>query len=594
MDCFRGRFALFVVLAIGGLAAPHAARAADPCTETSPDWCTYGKTANRTFHGVSSLTPYTIQTLVPAWYFATGDAVSANPVVAKGSVYVGSWDGYFYAIDAKTGKQRWSYKMKPQPGVHPPTGKRPHRNGRIPHYLEVLQTNPQAVVDEILTDVTTSGGIETSTAYYLLGNETTGGEDLVIFGGGYTLYALRARDGADFFPPHDYPTTGCSTVKSVHPNQLSLVEVEPMATCPPGDPTVDQGRIFSSPAVVDDRILFSVDSDGQNGHRGYMVAAALETGEPIWIRELDVDASGTIQNDGCGNVWASPTIVGETEVVTVSDCDFKNLDPYYEKVVALDLDKGKVKWIFDPGRDDPDCDWDFGATVNYGTDDLGVPFLGAAGKDGTYYRIDPDDGTLVWRRNLVFGGFSGGFIGSTAFDGQRAYGATALGDFGRFEGFGSLGCMPLATNADGHPDLLIQEPSLHAMDARNGSVVWQGLLSQSFGPTVVANGLVFVGTGTNAQIHIHDAATGIPLKVIQLPASSLSGIIPAGDSIYFGIGSGEQPIPGGVVAMRPIGEKLLDTLPPLPISSLPPLKLPEIPFPSIPLPPLALPDLGVP
>ena len=58
--------------------------------------------------------------------------------------------------------------------------------------------------------------------------------------------------------------------------------------------------------------------------------------------------------------------------------------------------------------------------------------------------------------NAQYGGFSGGFIGSTAFDGERVYGATALGDFGRFEGFGSLGCMPLQTNADGNLDLLIR------------------------------------------------------------------------------------------------------------------------------------------
>ena len=127
MDSFCGRFLLLAMLAVGGPLGLGTSHAAAPCTETSPDWCTYGKTTNRTFHGVTSLTPYTIQTLVPAWYFHTGDAVTANPVVAKGSVYVGSWDGYFYAIDAKTGKQRWSYKLKPQPGVHPPTGRRPRR-----------------------------------------------------------------------------------------------------------------------------------------------------------------------------------------------------------------------------------------------------------------------------------------------------------------------------------------------------------------------------------------------------------------------------------------------------------------------------------
>src|ERR1043166_8076675 len=164
MDSLRGLLVLLFTLALGTPLGLGTAAAADPCTESSPDWCTYGKTAQRTFHGVTTLTPYTIQTLVPAWYFPTGDAVTANPVVAKGSVYVGSWDGFFYAIDAKTGKLRWSYKMKPQPGVRPPTGKRPQRNGRIPRYLEVLQSNPQAIVGEVVADVTSDGGLDTSTA----------------------------------------------------------------------------------------------------------------------------------------------------------------------------------------------------------------------------------------------------------------------------------------------------------------------------------------------------------------------------------------------------------------------------------------------
>jgi outer membrane protein assembly factor BamB len=39
--------------------------------------------------------------------FQTGGPIRATPIVYDGVVYVGSGDGYFYAIDAKTGVLRW-------------------------------------------------------------------------------------------------------------------------------------------------------------------------------------------------------------------------------------------------------------------------------------------------------------------------------------------------------------------------------------------------------------------------------------------------------------------------------------------------------
>jgi len=36
--------------------------------------------------------------------------VHASPAVVNGVVYVGSWDSYFYALDAATGKEKWRFK----------------------------------------------------------------------------------------------------------------------------------------------------------------------------------------------------------------------------------------------------------------------------------------------------------------------------------------------------------------------------------------------------------------------------------------------------------------------------------------------------
>jgi outer membrane protein assembly factor BamB len=54
------------------------------------------------------------------WRYDTGDTVRSSPVVGRGPqgrgeiVYVGSGDGRLYAIDAATGRRRWSYDTTPR------------------------------------------------------------------------------------------------------------------------------------------------------------------------------------------------------------------------------------------------------------------------------------------------------------------------------------------------------------------------------------------------------------------------------------------------------------------------------------------------
>src|SRR5438876_9982571 len=45
--------------------------------------------------------------LTKLWSFATGGPVAASAAIVGSTVYVGSWDGYEYALDAGTGAQKW-------------------------------------------------------------------------------------------------------------------------------------------------------------------------------------------------------------------------------------------------------------------------------------------------------------------------------------------------------------------------------------------------------------------------------------------------------------------------------------------------------
>jgi polyvinyl alcohol dehydrogenase (cytochrome) len=457
------------------------------------DWPTYGHDGQHTFHGRTTLTPGAATTLAPAWFFPTGLAVTATPTVVARTVYVGSWDGHFYAIALDTGKLRWKYQLASQPAVSPQPGGPP--------------------------DPGSDGGMVTSSAWFEPSNGAH--PDLVLFGGGYTLYALDATTG-NLFWRHDY--TGRPDL--------------------PADPVHDDARIFSSPVVVDGKVVVGVSVDGRRGRRGYVVAADVQTGDRVWTRETDVDASGAVLNDGCGNVWSSGTVLPALGLVVfdVADCRGSNSGPLSEGVVALRTVDGTIAWRFQPPRRDDGCDMDFGATANAGVNARGVArFLGVGGKDGTYYSLDPATGEPRWNTNVVFGGSAGGFIATTAYDGRRVYGSTALGDV---EG----PCAPTDPR-----DTQIQNPTVHVFKAHTGKVVFQDTGNASFAPTTVAQGLTFNCPALNAVINVRKASTGAQVAQVPLPAPCWSGIATIGDALVLGTGASFSSSGTGVLVLTPQG-----------------------------------------
>ncbi len=76
---------------------------------TAGDWPTYLHDAGRSAASVdeSTLSTNNADTLVKSWTFKTGGIIAAEPAVVAGTVYIGSWDGYEYALDAATGALKW-------------------------------------------------------------------------------------------------------------------------------------------------------------------------------------------------------------------------------------------------------------------------------------------------------------------------------------------------------------------------------------------------------------------------------------------------------------------------------------------------------
>ena len=181
-------------------------------------WASYGNGSEHDFTGPTTLTPSSVGSLREAWFFPTGDAVTATPTVVGGVAYFGSWDTKFYAVDVATGALRWSYQLDSQTGVTPYPGQQPRT-------------------------MDSDGGLVTSTAWYEPGSGSR--PNLVIFGGGYTLYAIDADDGQLYW-------------KHVYDGRPERAP----------SPTTDPTRIFSSPIVENGNVYFGTSTDGQPHERG--------------------------------------------------------------------------------------------------------------------------------------------------------------------------------------------------------------------------------------------------------------------------------------------------------------------------------------
>ena len=503
---------LWAALTLGGAVATLAPLGALPVAGGEPppantpalspwDWPSYGHDALHSFHGRTTLTEASVKTLRQAWFFPTGDAVTATPTVVGDTVYAGSWDDSFYAVNLQTGRLRWRVRLSPQNAITP----YPEQNPR---------------------DVTSDGGLVTSSAWY----QPAGGRRpaLVIFAGGYTLYALDATTGALFWK-HAYP-----------------------GVAGPLEPSHDSTRIFSSPVVSDGRVLFGVDEDRQSRSAGYLAAASLNTGDPVWEFQTDVGSRGQVLDDSCGSVWSSGTVLPDLGLVVfgTADCQFSGAERYADAVIALRIRSGTLAWRFHPLGHAPACDDDFGSSANAGLDAGGTTtFLGEGSKNGTYYSLDPRTGRLRWATNVVFGGSSGGFIGSTAYDGSYVVGATGLGDFLPRAGGKNTVCDPSDPR-----DTATQNPSDHAFHATGGSIAWQASGTASFGATTIAGGMAFNGLALAATaIQVRDVATGTLLAQVPLPQANWSGIATVGDAVVLGLGSTFDPSSSGIEVLTPGG-----------------------------------------
>lgn len=444
----RALFGLVAAVALVGAGMPVATESSAPAKPISRcDWPMWGQRVERPFAYPcpTDLGPETVQELKQLWFFNAKDTVTATPAVVDGVAYVGDWSGNFYAIDVKTGKPRWTYEA--------------HVHGQV--YAG------QIVSSAAVADVK--------------------GERTVFFGGGKTLYALRADDGEERWK-HEVGRRGDDN---------------------------DPSEIESSPVVTDGLVVFGTDvHNSGKGEPAAVIALDATTGKERWTTVTAPTEGDGATGPGCGDVWGSPTVDPSTKLVFVGTGNCTSSPDGYgrfaEAIVALELGTGQVRWTYQPHQPNRD-DLDFAGAPNL-FDAGGRALVGLGNKDAAYYAVDRSTGELVWRTQVTEPGIprpnanysTGGFIGATAVADGVVVGGTAVGG----------------------------TPALHALDAATGTIKWQQPeAADTYASAAVANGVVFLGSTTDFTFRALDLQTGEVLWSKELRGGVAGGAAIVGDDV---------------------------------------------------------------
>lgn len=429
------RAAVAAALALA-LAAPSAAVA---------DWPMYGHDlSNSRDAGRAGPSLAEVPSLAQAWKFSspTGD-FTATPVVAGGVLVAGDNGGWVYALDAVTGKVKWSRHV--------------------------------------------AGAVDGSAAIDMRAP------------GGPTVYV---------------PVAELSRPRIV---ALSLargaVRWDRVLTTQP-DSTVFGSPVFWRGAVY----VGTSGPNSDNSHaRGSVVAIVERSGRIRW-RTFTVPPG----SDGAA-VWSTPAIDTRTGRLFVGTGNNYH-DPATDtedSILAIDAGNGRILDHFQATSGDTFSlpgnpvgpDEDFGASPNLIVGPGGRPLVGEGQKSGTYWALDRRTLRPVWKAAAGPGSAVGGFLGSTAFDGSRIYGANTVSG---------------------------QVVSL----TRGGSTAWQSADAGGlhWSPTTIANHVLYTADASGF-VTARDPATGAIVGKLPLGAPTFGGIAAAHGALYVSVGIGPPPAP---------------------------------------------------
>ena len=513
------RFRLSIGLLAGAAVLALAASAASATVTQQASWASGSQSinGNRNQPLETTINTSNVGQLKPKWTFTDHGDVSATPTVANGVVYFPDWGGYLNAVNASNGSVIWQKQISAYDG----------------QAGAVSRNSPLILGNDLI-----------------LGDNASSAQP-----GGAHLFAVDRATGNLVW----------STQLDSHPAAI----------------------VTSNPVAIGGQIVVGVASNEENDatqasypcctFRGSVVAVNATNGHIIWKTYTIPANSGPCTHDdltngpsGCGfsggAVWATPTIDPQTNQVFVgtgnnytatdaanacetnaeqthtSDANCTPSNDYFDSVLALDMNTGKIEWAdkvqgwdawnvacvvppyygtWCPSIYSPD--WDFGGgSPNLFTGANGEKLVGDGQKSGVYWAFDEKTGKIVWSTSVGPGSSLGGIEWGSAFDGTRIYVAIAN---------------PFHSQNTGG--------SWSALDPSTGKILWQTAVpggNMGLGPVSSATGVVYAAsmdtTATDPTMFALDASTGNILW--NYPAGSSVNAAPAivNGTLYWGSGYG--------------------------------------------------------
>jgi polyvinyl alcohol dehydrogenase (cytochrome) len=420
--------------------------------------------SNSRFQRDGGLAADQIPNLELKWAFAfpNGSSAFGQPAVAGGRLYVGSDNGFVYALNASTGCAYWSFQA--QAGVRTAISLGTIANGSAP----------------------------VQTAVYfgdLKGN----------------VYAVNAETGTVIW------------TKRADAHPLTRIT---------GAPTLDNGRLYVPLSSLEEASGANPKYECCTFRGGVVAFDARTGSEiwrtytiPVPPKRIKKNASGTqLWGPAGGAVWNSPTVDSRRGLLYVATGNGYN-DPAAETsdaVVAYDLRTGRLRWSKQvtpndayvvgcganaPNRencpDDEGPDFDFGNSPILKTLPNGRSVITLGQKSGVAWGLDPDrEGAILWQKRLGKGSALGGMEWGSAADDQIGYYPIADGLLGP-EVAGGLYALRLGTGEQ----IWSWRPKNDCQaDARNCVEAHSAAIS-------VIPGAVFAGT-TTGMLRAHSTADG--------------------------------------------------------------------------------------
>jgi quinohemoprotein ethanol dehydrogenase len=327
-------------------ASPVAGAAAPAGDPSGADWLTYGGNLyNQRYSSLDQINTSNVGQLKGAWTFHTGIQSSATsfesvPIVADGMMFLTGPQSQVWALDARTGKQLWSYTPTIEALVSLP--------------LCCGQVNRGVAIGDGLVFV---GQVDAKLTAL---DEKTG----------KVAWSIKVGD----------PTAGYSLT---------------------GAPVFFNNRVYIGISGAEYEIRGFVTAydamTGKQDWRFYTIPGPGELGHDTWPADNDM------WKYGGGSIWQAPAIDPALGLIYISvgnpspDLDGTQRagdNLFTESIVALDLNTGQYKWHFQEIRHDL---WDYDAVspnVLFDVDMNGttVKGIGQPGKTGWVYLLDRETG----------------------------------------------------------------------------------------------------------------------------------------------------------------------------------------------------------